>query len=277
VFKTILALILLLIAPISYAASGNTLSGSGSAPTSLEETTALQEERAGRTTDLRLLLMQFKKADAQYHEKLATFVRKRAENRTQCRADIRKANRDTKYPTIQRCYRGDLTLEREYLQEQRTYLEKLPGIRPSVRALTLDRLQLLQDAINTILFAVDSGVFKTEADLAEARKNLRTRYRTPFSESLITLRNDGLITFLSALIINVDKARDEERSILQADERTEWLQARMCLTQVEARARAPRTGSGDIQILLANLNDAATCVQSLQLIPKAVPPGTPAK
>lgn len=232
--RTALLLIIpsLLFAVPALAASGDTLSGSGTLAPELTESNSLKKERQTRADLLKSDLPGWTKLDAQYREKLAVFYKKRAAFRKQCREDMRRANRDSLITTLLRCYKSDLTLERDFLKEKRVRLEKLPGVIAKVRTGTLSRLDLLTDAMGTIVFAIDNGVYGAQDELIEAKTNLREKYRKPFAAGAVTADADRTLSSIATLILGADAARADEKA-MTGTEREDWVSGRRCLTAEE--------------------------------------------
>src|SRR5207248_1138314 len=139
----------------------------------------------------------------QYHEKQTNYWKKRAVLRSQCREDMRRANKDTLLATEERCYKSDRTLELDFFTARRDYIANLPGITKTVRSNALDRLDLLTDAIKTVTFAIDSGVYASTNDLMEAKTNLLTKYSQPFANAFLTARTDREISWLAYVITSL--------------------------------------------------------------------------
>lgn len=238
-----------LLTTTAFAASGSVASGSGStASGSTVESQELIKDRAARAKDLRARILKGKKAEAEFLVQRAAFRKKRAELRRDCRDDLRRANRDTKFSTLQRCYRSDLTLERDFFLDERMYLDALQDVTKSINAAAVDRVNLLVDALNTVLFAIDNNVYHEEADILEARTNLHTRYRVPTWNAVALVRADRALSMLAALIIDLDAAK------LPASQ-----DVRGCLTMNETSLR-----------LLLEHGTANAADEATQILPKVV-------
>ncbi len=255
----------LLFALPAFAASGDTMTGSGSLAPELTESNSLKKERQSRADQLKKDLIGWPKLDAQYREKLATFYKKRAAFRKQCREDMRRANRDTLITTLLRCYKSVLTLERDFLKERHLYLEKLPGVTAKVRPTTLSRLDLLSDAMGTIVFAIDNGVYGVQDEVLEAKTSLLQKYRQPFWQGLTFADADRSLSQIATLIIAADAARTEEKTVT-GSERPEWLTGRRCLTAEEEKLQdLVASPPADAKMsLTASLDAVQTCVMQLK-------------
>lgn len=255
----------------AWAASGdtfndpNTESGSTLELTEFRtESEDLTKDRAKRADNLRTKLLQGKKNDTEFHTRQAAYRKKSAEYRRDCREDLRRANRDTKFTVLVRCYHGELTLEKDFLLQQRTYLENLTAVSSAEKRNATDRLNLLIDAIDTIVFALDSGVYGDEAELIEARKNLAERYRKPFHAAMALVRADRSLSIIASLIIHLDAAKTEEGENPQPA----WNNARRCLTTHETSLRTllelrSPTATQETAQILAQLH---SCMETLQAI-----------
>ncbi len=274
---------LLCLTPLCFAASGDStgtgtvMTGSGSSSSALkgpEEDKSLISERVARLKGFPEAVKAWTTPDTQFREKAATYARKRAELRMECRDDLRRANRDTLVTVLLRCYKNDLVLEREYLEKRRTWLEALPGVAKLTRATVLSRLDLLADAIDTIVYAIDHRVYATQEDLVEARRNLLTRYRLPFWESVTLARADRALTWVARMIALTDAVRAEDVGIT-GGERKGWLDARRCLTERETELKLLLLGEneGDKSVSEA-ISDIRFCLDDLQSVPRATPSAT---
>jgi hypothetical protein len=257
-------LIALLILPtFASAASGDIQTGSGSVVQDEQppESEVIREDRAKRAENLRTVLLKAKKVDAQYQERLAAYRKKRAEHRRDCRDDVRRSNRDTKFPTLLRCYEGELSLEKDFLQFERTSIEELPAVTTLSRRAAADRASILLDAIDTVLFAIDSGVYTNADDLTEARANLTNRYRAPYRSALALTRADRTLAMISSLIIRLDATGADG---------TEPDAARKCLTTQETNLRLllqlrGENAFGDVGQILPRTH---ACVELLKKVAK---------
>ncbi|MBU0767123.1 hypothetical protein KKF55_05105 [Patescibacteria group bacterium] len=155
------------------------------------------------------------------------------QNQILCRNDIRQSNRDTKLPTLFRCYRGALTLDLETLRKERTNLVDITGATEEVREATLATINPLMDAIATVIDAIDAGVYESEEDLKEAKRNLTERYWTLKWMASTKLRADEMLTWTVFLM-------SETAPLILRDDITEveqeiYTNAYACLESAELR------------------------------------------
>lgn len=210
-------------------------SGSGSTSTAsgslfITESSELKTERATRTKDFRVKLLQSSKAEEQYRSQQALFFVKRAENRRTCRENLRKANRDKKFPTTLACFRAELALEKPYRERESAWIAAQPGVPSSVRSIATSRIDLLNQAIDTVILGVDGKVYATNEDLLEARKNLLQKYRLPYAEALVSVRLQALLTWTQHMIVSMDSGSYTPSEA--------WADTRACFTKVESSLHA---------------------------------------
>jgi len=153
-----------------------------------------------------------------------------------CRDDVRRANRDLKLPTLFRCYRGALTLDLETLRKERTNLDDLTGATPEAREETLASINALMDAIATIVDAIDAGVYGSQEDLEEAKRNLAEQYWIPKWFASSKLRADEMLTW-TAYFMNIIAPLLLETSLAEEDEEI-FTNAYACFEDAELRLTA---------------------------------------
>ncbi len=266
-FFLLLSFPLLASAQEATAGSGAT-TGSG---TVLEETASLKTMRTTRTKDFRSKMLAFLKADSQYRSRENTFRTKRAELWRACREDLRRANRDTKFPTTLRCFRGTITLEKEFLGDQSDWLAAMPGVPNAIRSVAVSRLDLLREAVNTVLLGIDGKVYATNDDVLEARKNLLEKYRLPFAESLSAARAEMLLTWNQEILQSLDAATasdgaplDDAGKAAWADARTRLLRSERTLLGFHDADTAP--SAAELRAAMTDLRACADAVASLPLV-----------
>ena len=116
-------------------------------------------------------------------------------NRRDCRSAIRRANRDTKLPTILRCYRTELLVKIELLEHQMETIDILPGITEPVRQVAIEATDALSQALIAMVSGIDTGVYAHTDDLKGAKQVLTERYITPYWRALIAVRAGQLHTW----------------------------------------------------------------------------------
>lgn len=181
----------------AFAASGDTMTGStltdrldtlliALGPThpdrkTLRDATDAEEETA--------------KARGFYRARRATFM-------TDCRRDIRSANRDTKFPTTLRCFRGLLMQRLGYLRDERR--NRPLGFGPA-HDLLLSRTDALTDAMTTIVDAIDSDVYDDDASLKDAKARLYAQYEEPYAAAILAAQAERLEHWLFVLVNDLDR------------------------------------------------------------------------
>ncbi|MDP7247011.1 MAG: hypothetical protein QF741_00095 [Candidatus Peribacteraceae bacterium] len=121
-----------------------------------------------------------------------------------CRNDVRKSNSNIRLPIMLRCYRGELTLDLEDIRKERAFLYKLPGTSDEAKERINTSIVPLMDSITAVIDGIDAGVYTTEEGLVETKKNLTERYKAPYWLSVSALRADGLLSWTSHLIRQID-------------------------------------------------------------------------
>jgi hypothetical protein len=119
--------------------------------------------------------------------------------REKCRADIRRANRDTKLPTVLSCYRSDLMLQMAFLRKESTYVKQLTGLSPAAQESFALTYKKLSDAIATIITAIDSDVYEATEEVESAKKKLWQNYQYPRYLSLGLIRADRSLGWIGLL------------------------------------------------------------------------------
>ncbi|MBI1813145.1 hypothetical protein HY285_04920 [Candidatus Peregrinibacteria bacterium] len=218
------------------------------------------QSRVARTKDFWNRVLDAQAREQRKRGAVARYDKKRAEFRAQCRDEIRRANRDTKFPTIQRCFRGEITQERALLLAQTGYLHDAPGIPSDVRQALGKKIGALTDALGTVVSAVDAGVYTGRDDLLEARNNLRDRYRNIVWEGWTQLRIERLITWVDYLLL---EARDQAAA---AGDPSPWNTATQCLLSAETslydvRARVIAGTGGSFPSLAPSLHTCASLMK----------------
>lgn len=272
---TLLSLFLLSLtafSPVLAQDSSSSSSAASSAASSISSSLSIADrkniwaaDRAIRTKDFRRLADVYETEQKQEAEARERYDRKIAELRLLCRRDIRLANKDTKLPTILRCYRGEMSELRELLLKQRDAATTAPGVSESVRTETLTALTALLDAVNTVITAIDSNVYGSEADVREVKGNLREKYQLPAQEALALLRTETALSWISFLIERFDKAVADDG----ASNAERWARAQECLlTQEDAlHVLLTKPKPEFLQEFPLALTQAKTCAASIRTIP----------
>jgi hypothetical protein len=180
--------------------------------------------------------------DAAFREAQAAFVKKRTAHRVSCRLDLRRANRDKTFPTLLQCFRGELTLERDFRKQERTYVSEAAGVTDQVRTSALTSLDAFLDAVGAIVTGIDSGVYQEKDTLADARLKLQQKYRAQLQTALSKVRADRAVSWISLL-------RSESSA--------------SCLATVEEALRSfLKNGTGNLTATLTTLSACAVPLAS---------------
>lgn len=158
----------------------------------------------------------------------ATENTERMRDRSLCRGEIRQANRDTLFDIQVRCLRRDMSAWKIFLLKQEDIFRQFPGL-PSAISPILQKSLTLRVALNAIITALDSGVFYDEAQMLEAKRNLRTKYAAPLNAAMDEWRVAQLQNWLHWFVNEMDTV-DDEGSVV---DRASWDQLRTCLTEQE--------------------------------------------
>ncbi len=197
----------------------------GSSSSSMQEDLA-KAWRAKRIDGFATALKKFKTKDTQFQEQVASYRKSRITRRAECRADLRKVNKQAKLATLLRCYKGDMTAERELLQKYIAFLQEVPGLTSATRVMSVDRTETLLDSVETVIDGIDSGVYETEADVQETKKNLLQKYRTKAWSSWTTARADKELTWVALMITDIDE-------LAKASTSNTFTEARLCFVTQE--------------------------------------------
>lgn len=201
-------------APAAFAESGDTLTGTGTLATPGEEFRAVWSERS---EGFRMDVLKTRSTIDALRAKMTTTRDKRAAERRACRESLRRANRDARLGVLLQCYADDLAATRVIFGLQREEAALLPGVSPAVRSIAVQRFDVLDDAIQTILDGVDVGVFATEEEALETKHNLRERYVLPAFAALADARTDRLQAWIAHLGTRLLTARETAEHTMEID------------------------------------------------------------
>lgn len=226
--------VVVLLMPILMGASGTTLmSGTGSTMTGVTLTAKEADtENTARQRSIKIFVANIKEWNLmrlawrtfEQQEDMAAL-----KDRTQCRADVRLANRETLLETQVRCFRREMSTWRTRLLKQEAFLTRTPGLLPGMTTVIEKKSNELREAINAVITAVDNNVFKTEAQMIEVKRNVRSKYYAPLKLALDGMRKAEL-KFLNAWIITMIDVADDGVNVL---DRESWDYARTCFSQLE--------------------------------------------
>ncbi len=255
------------IAPAAWGADENPTAATGSTITKVDRVAQNRQERAD---GLKAYHLKMKSLLEPYESAKKKYIDERKALRVQCREDIRRSNRDTKFTTELRCMRGELTLDRELAVEEKKVLEGMPNQTNVVKMRFLEPMSNLVDALNTFIAAIDKGVFETEDELREARRNMQANYRDPMNEARIVAKADRLLYPVDALLIGTVRTQKEQTDIaghlLPA-----WDDARACLLGVDRQLRTlmEATTVNRRATYRQTLADLQGCVDQITAMPDA--------
>lgn len=193
----------LLFAVPAFAQSGSgSLMGSGSTmpePQTLRERANAVASLQGEAQPTRSLLTAALKAvEALQAERRNDRLRMR-QHLQECHDELRRANRDQKFPTTLRCFRGRLMLELTWLRRERIFLQEDKSVRVEARDATLAMTDALIDALATIVTGIDSGVYSDEAGMREAKTLLHGQYRLRQWASVLHTNADRMLSWVASL------------------------------------------------------------------------------
>ena len=164
----------------------------------------------------------------------AAFEHARAADRVACRDELRRSNKSTLMTVMLRCFSNDLNRTKGFALHQRSYAETISAVKAAVRQEALKKVDAFTDAIDTILFAIQSGVYETHEDLREAKSNLTAKYQQPMWHALLNARVDRSLTWIAHVLSYPD--------------------APACIKAPEAKLRSSTTvPSGTFRTELGNL------------------------
>lgn len=228
------ALLVITLSPLMMGASGSVLTGTGSTMTS---TVILTEKEMDTSRDARAASIKTFAANMKEWQKIRTAWRNfviledasASSDRSLCRAEIRQANRDTLLATQVRCFRREMSTWRTRLIKEEAFMIRTPGLSPVITTAVLDRSRALRESINAVIAALDNNVFSTEAQLREAKRNLRSKYLLPLRLALEALRLHEARLINQWIILRIDAEDNDGR----VHDRTTWDHMRQCFTENE--------------------------------------------
>ena len=284
-----LAIIATLLASPASAASGDALTDSGAmlqaetisfSGMMLETKLDLLEERMGPRLVIpaQQLVTQSKVLQAnrmrQEHDR-----ERRASAMEECRSQLRKANRDGKFPVMLRCIRAFLLQDVTAQRRRETDIAERTDVSAVARESALATARALTDALVTVVNAIDTGVYNGQEDLEEMKARLFAAYRLPDLQSDVRLRIDRHRQWLTLVIARMRLLATEE-SPRSEEVRLLVDQTAICLwTALDAVDGASSTedvvlAAKDVQVYERSL---ASCLPSLRaaariLVDERLPP-----
>lgn len=212
--------------------------------------------------------------DAAIHEERTKLAARMTEYRRDCRADLRKANRDSKLATTLRCFRGTLSLQLTTLQRWERFTAELPGIPPSIALREQESVRAWIDAIGTVISAVDADVYQAEQGLLDVRARLVERYALPAEYARLRSRRALDAGWLLSTLDVIATLRPAQDSSALAIEETAQESAQ-CLAEIlpEIEVSAP-ANRADLQAIGRGVAEyeakAPLCLTKLQNIIKDI-------
>jgi len=204
-------------------------------------------------------------------------LKRREEHRTECAEELRSASKFTKIPIALRCTQADLQLELEILRKEKEHIEVMPGVTEDTRSLALTRLDLLTDALQTIVTAIESDVFQAVGELKEAKQNLRITYREPFWLLQLKLQAEKLQTWNASLMTRVAIVAEEQQDL--DPETTDILIDAITCLQQEEELLEDAGAAQDLTTAQSRINGAQnkmhTCLDHLEEAQKMHGPPQP--
>lgn len=185
------------------------LSGSGTSASLSGATIDPQwGQREERTEGFRSLYAKYRLLRVAELQK-TTREREKIENlRTQCADALRRANRDSRFPTLRSCIRSQLLLEQNALLRERG--TSIPGGSGVTQASKEAAIDALTSAMTATIDAIDADVFSGSDSLLTARENLRVRYRLPYWHARAVERSQQLLTALSHVLVKIHALQQTE-------------------------------------------------------------------
>lgn len=258
------------------AASGETITGSGAVQEE-EPLTPTADERIrvianlnGNTQPTRTLLTKALDArEALNTERRDAALRLRV-HLQECSEELRRANRDQKFPTTLRCHRGRLMLELTWLRKQRQAIYDDKSVPLGMGTEALEDTDALIDAIAAIVGGIDSGVYKDESGLREGKTLLQNQYR--LRQWTAVLRMDA--ERLKAWLVLLAKDALEHIPALKPGEASAWDASAGCLEETAGwltQAKQATTYEDALAAWASARSQAATCMDIVEKARKSRP------
>ena len=172
--------------------------------------------------------------------------------------------------TLLRCYRSELSSLKDFAQKQEEIFADISGLIPTIRSQAVKSAKELSDALTTVIFAIDSGVYETKDDVLEAKRNLYRKYQLPLWSNWTMVRADRTLTWIAHLIEKIDRLTEAEKE--RGLDRSELSDARSCLTAQEIALRPLIQAAAENrgEKLAASLLALQECVKIVQGIPRVL-------
>lgn len=197
----------------------------------------------------------------------AMLRQKRAELRRDCREMLRKANRDQRLTRLSDCMKDDLHMTLEMVTARGTSIAAAAGVQGDVKELIAARNALLRDALDTIITALDAGVYTEEEGLFEARDNLLEKYFKPYAAFLPQVHARHALSWISHLLVRLDSLK--KSSTLSEQVLEKIVEAEVCLLAEEdslSQAIDSNETSSSISQSLGRLPDCLNLLTQAQIL-----------
>jgi hypothetical protein len=135
---------------------------------------------------------------------------RRAAAMEECRSQLRKANRDGKFPVMLRCIRAILLQDVTAQRRRETDLAERTDVSVIARESAVVTARALTDALVTVVNAIDTGVYNGQEDLEEMKARLFAAYRLPDLTTDVLLRIDRHRQWTMLLIARMRLLAGEE-------------------------------------------------------------------
>lgn len=195
-----------LLTPMAYAETASSMSSAATGSGNIVDIWAQRRERVGmfgaQWADFALVQKSWVTKWQKAHGKLTAHI-------DRCHDDVRSANRDTLLPVTLQCYRGQLKLEQESLANERTIIDRWPGIPTASKTAMLGSIDALLSAIQPVVDGIDAKVFTSLDAFKNVRTNLLTQYRQPYWLASAHFRADASLTWLDHVLLSLHSLTQE--------------------------------------------------------------------
>ena len=260
----------LLLAPMWVTAQQSSSSSSSAPPVVPMEPSVIVEDRDFRLRGFDEGINASAVVDRKYNDAFTVYLLKRNVFRETCRDDYRRSNKATPFKTTLRCYGTELGNLKDFMGTQGEVLQGTAGLTAASRAQSIARAELLRDAVDTVLFAIQSNVYSTKEGLLEAKHNLYKKYQLTLWDAWAIVRADHALTWSAHIIAKIDTLRIQEAT--QKLDRAALSTARECFVSQEKILRQliqPTVADRSIK-LTTELIALQECSRMIQVIPRAL-------
>ena len=188
------------------------------------------EMRALRAKDFRIQMMTGRKAQQAGYDAESALRSKRATARNACRDRLRKANRNERFSALLLCVKQDFGTTLETVRKRQDSLGSRAGVSIDTTSLIRARGDLLIDALDTVIQAIDAGVYSNEDELIEAKNNLRDKYMLPYQTLLPRSDTEHALAGIAHMLL---RSSEMDRPELPEEVRIAIEQSDTCLMTIE--------------------------------------------